>query len=64
MGIGLCRVPHRHVDADHQGGSPPRTRRPDVNHDNNQHAADENQRLQNHWDGIETYASLMALLHW
>ncbi len=35
-----------------------------MNHDNNQNAADENQRLQNHWDGIETYASLMALLHW
>jgi hypothetical protein len=34
------------------------------NHDNNQHAADENQRLQNLWDGIETYATMMASLSW
>jgi len=33
-----------------------------VNHDNNQHAADENLRLQNLWDGIEIYALLMARL--
>ena len=37
---------------------------PIVNHDNNQHAADENQRLQNLWDGIETYATMMASLSW
>lgn len=35
---------------------------PMVNHDNNQHAADENLRLQNLWDGIEIYAALMARL--
>ena len=35
---------------------------PIVNYDNNQHAADENLRLQNLWDGIEVYASLMARL--
>jgi acetylornithine deacetylase/succinyl-diaminopimelate desuccinylase-like protein len=35
---------------------------PMVNHDNNQHAADENLRLQNLWDGIETYAALFARL--
>ena len=35
---------------------------PMVNHDNNQHAADENLRLQNLWDGIEIYALLMARL--
>lgn len=35
---------------------------PIVNHDNNQHAADENLRLQNLWDGIEIYASLLARL--
>ncbi len=35
---------------------------PTVNHDNNQHAADENLRLQNLWDGIEIYALLMARL--
>ena len=37
---------------------------PIVNHDNNQHAADENMRLQNLWDGIETYAGMMADLSW
>ncbi len=35
---------------------------PIVNHDNQQHAADENLRLQNLWDGIETYAALIARL--
>jgi acetylornithine deacetylase/succinyl-diaminopimelate desuccinylase-like protein len=33
---------------------------PIVNHDNNQHAADENLRLQNLWDGIEVYATVMT----
>jgi acetylornithine deacetylase/succinyl-diaminopimelate desuccinylase-like protein len=33
---------------------------PIVNHDNNQHAANENLRLQNLWDGIEVYAVLLA----
>jgi acetylornithine deacetylase/succinyl-diaminopimelate desuccinylase-like protein len=37
---------------------------PIVNHDNNQHAANENLRLQNLWDGIDTYAALMAELSW
>ena len=37
---------------------------PIVNHDNNQHAANENQRLKNLWDGIQTYASLLADLNW
>ena len=35
---------------------------PSVNHDNNQHAADENIRLQNLWDGIEVFAALFAQL--
>lgn len=35
---------------------------PIVNHDNNQHAANENLRLQNLWDGIEVYAALLARL--
>jgi acetylornithine deacetylase/succinyl-diaminopimelate desuccinylase-like protein len=35
---------------------------PIANYDNNQHAADENLRLQNLWDGIETYAALVAAL--
>jgi len=33
---------------------------PIVNHDNNQHAADENLRLSNLWDGIEVYAAVMT----
>ena len=37
---------------------------PMVNHDNNQHAADENLRLQNLWEGIELYAGVMAALRW
>jgi acetylornithine deacetylase/succinyl-diaminopimelate desuccinylase-like protein len=37
---------------------------PIVNHDNNQHAANENLRLQNLWDGIETYAAMMGGLTW
>ncbi|MFL6541593.1 MAG: M20/M25/M40 family metallo-hydrolase [Chthoniobacterales bacterium] len=35
---------------------------PIANHDDNQHAADENLRLQNLWDGIEVYAVLFATL--
>jgi acetylornithine deacetylase/succinyl-diaminopimelate desuccinylase-like protein len=34
---------------------------PIANHDNNQHAANENLRLQNLWDGIETMAALIAM---
>ncbi len=34
---------------------------PIANYDNNQHAADENIRIGNLWDGIEIYASLMTL---
>jgi len=37
---------------------------PIANHDDNQHAHDENLRLQNLWDGIETYAGLMGDLNW
>jgi acetylornithine deacetylase/succinyl-diaminopimelate desuccinylase-like protein len=33
---------------------------PIANHDNNQHAANENLRVGNLWDGIEIYAALMA----
>ncbi len=35
---------------------------PMVNHDNNQHAPDENLRLENLWKGIDVYANLMARL--
>ncbi len=34
---------------------------PIANHDNNQHAENENLRLQNLWDGIETFAALMTM---
>ena len=37
---------------------------PIANHDNNQHSSNENIRLQNLWDGIETYAALLARLDW
>ena len=33
---------------------------PIVNYDNNQHAADENLRIQNLWEGIETYVALLS----
>jgi acetylornithine deacetylase/succinyl-diaminopimelate desuccinylase-like protein len=35
---------------------------PIANPDNNQHAANENLRLQNLWDGIELYAAVLARL--
>jgi acetylornithine deacetylase/succinyl-diaminopimelate desuccinylase-like protein len=35
---------------------------PIVNHDNNQHAANENLRLQNLFDGIEVYGGVLARL--
>jgi len=34
---------------------------PIANYDNNQHAENENVRLQNLWDGIETFAALMTI---
>ena len=34
---------------------------PIANHDNNQHSANENIRLQNLWDGIETMAALLEM---
>ncbi len=34
---------------------------PIVNYDNNQHAENENLRLQNLWDGIETYAAILTM---
>jgi acetylornithine deacetylase/succinyl-diaminopimelate desuccinylase-like protein len=36
---------------------------PVVNYDNNQHAENENVRLGNLWDGIETFAALMTMGH-
>ncbi|HEU4521646.1 MAG TPA: M20/M25/M40 family metallo-hydrolase, partial [Thermoanaerobaculia bacterium] len=43
-----------------RGGVVPVIGVPIVNHDNNQHAANENVRLENLWDGIELYAALFA----
>jgi acetylornithine deacetylase/succinyl-diaminopimelate desuccinylase-like protein len=39
---------------------------PTVNHDDNQHAKDENLRLQNLWDAIDEFAAIMTRLdaHW
>lgn len=37
---------------------------PIVNHDDSQHAPNENLRLKNLWDGIDAYASEMAELNW
>jgi acetylornithine deacetylase/succinyl-diaminopimelate desuccinylase-like protein len=34
---------------------------PIVNHDNNQHAANENLRLQNLWDGIDVFAAILSM---
>jgi len=34
---------------------------PVANYDNNQHAENESIRLQNLWDGIETFAALMTM---
>jgi acetylornithine deacetylase/succinyl-diaminopimelate desuccinylase-like protein len=34
---------------------------PITNHDNNQHAENENIRIKNLWDGIETYVALMMM---
>ncbi len=44
------------------GGKVPVIGVPIVNHDNNQHAANENLRIQNLWDGIEMFAALMTEL--
>ena len=37
---------------------------PLANYDNNQHAANENLRLQNLWEGIEIYAGLLTDVSW
>jgi acetylornithine deacetylase/succinyl-diaminopimelate desuccinylase-like protein len=34
---------------------------PIANHDNNQHSSDENIRLQNLWDGVETLSALLTM---
>jgi acetylornithine deacetylase/succinyl-diaminopimelate desuccinylase-like protein len=37
---------------------------PIVNHDDSQHAPDENLRLKNLWDGIDAYAAMLGTLNW
>lgn len=37
---------------------------PIANHDDDQHAPNENLRLQNLWDGVAVYAAMMAELRW
>jgi acetylornithine deacetylase/succinyl-diaminopimelate desuccinylase-like protein len=43
-------------------GEPPLIVVPIANHDNNQHAPNENLRIKNLWMGLEIYAALMARL--
>ncbi|HMC21518.1 MAG TPA: peptidase dimerization domain-containing protein, partial [Thermoanaerobaculia bacterium] len=45
-----------------QRGGTPVVGLPIVNHDNNQHAANENLRIQNLWDGIEVFTALFTNL--
>jgi acetylornithine deacetylase/succinyl-diaminopimelate desuccinylase-like protein len=49
------------LDAMERASGSPGIEVPIVNHDDNQHAANENLRLQNLWDGVETMAALMAM---
>ena len=48
------------MDLFQQGNDIPVIAFPIVNHDNNQHAANENLRLQNLWDGIEVFAAFFS----
>src|SRR5207302_3912128 len=45
-----------------QRGNTPVVGVPIVNHDNNQHAANENLRIRNLWDGIEMFTALFTNL--
>ena len=49
------------LDAMQRASGSPTISVPIANHDDNQHAANENLRVQNLWDGIETMAALMAM---
>ena len=46
-----------------QGNDAPVIAFPIANHDDNQHAANENLRLKNLWDAIEVFASFFASLN-
>jgi acetylornithine deacetylase/succinyl-diaminopimelate desuccinylase-like protein len=49
------------LDAMQRASGAPNIGVPIVNHDDNQHAANENLRLKNLWDGIETMAALIDM---
>jgi acetylornithine deacetylase/succinyl-diaminopimelate desuccinylase-like protein len=49
------------LDAMERASGSPNIEVPIANHDDNQHASNENLRLQNLWDGIETMAALIAM---
>ena len=48
------------MDLFQQGNNVPVIAFPIVNHDNNQHAANENLRLQNLWDALEVFAAFFS----
>ena len=50
------------MDLFQQGNNTPVISFPIANHDDNQHAANENLRLQNLWDGIEVFAAFFSSL--
>lgn len=56
VGVGAT-VPMYHLSSD---GQVPVIGVPIANHDNNQHAANENVRLQNLWDGIAIFAAIFT----
>jgi acetylornithine deacetylase/succinyl-diaminopimelate desuccinylase-like protein len=49
------------LDAMQRASGSPAIMVPIANHDDNQHAANENLRLKNLWDGVETMAALMEM---
>jgi acetylornithine deacetylase/succinyl-diaminopimelate desuccinylase-like protein len=49
------------LDAMQRASGAPNIGVPIVNHDDNQHAANENLRLKNLWDGVETMAALIVM---
>src|SRR5207237_1476698 len=48
------------MDLFQQGNNVPVIAFPIANHDDNQHAANENLRLQNLWDGLEVFAAFFS----
>ena len=60
MRLAHSRVARVEWGSGHAASRLPMITLPIVNYDNNQHAADENLRIQNLWDGIETYVALLS----